>query len=286
VYAAVHMKASSNVTQVTLPSISIAGAFSSHEEPVLLPGGQGNSYVSDGLVLKREEDEGIANWMAELFQSLPDSSRVRTLRPVRSKEGTWIHEGYVAWVYMEGEHVKGHYGKKLPACREFHRLIGDIEKPRFLDVPRNSWAAADMVALGEKPFDYDEEFMELYRQVQPHLRPLEARSQLVHGDLSGNILVAPQLPLAIIDFSPAWAPNGFAEGIMLADAIAWDDPPPEELEVFWKMPDIEQLAWRGALRRIAEQAEHIRWYGKDKNQAVKQARVFQKVIDFLRDREH
>lgn len=264
--------------------MAIAAAFSSHEEPVLLPGGQGNSYVSGGIVLKREEDERIANWMAEFFQGLPDSPLVRLLRPVKSTHGTWMYEGYIAWVYMEGEHVKGHYAEKLSASMAFHGLMSDVEPPFFLDVPRNSWAAADLVALGEKPFDYDEEFMELYRQIQPHLKPLEMRFQLVHGDLSANILLAPQLPPAIIDFSPAWAPNGFAEGILLADAIAWDEPPAEELEMFKEIPNIEQLAWRGALRRIAEQAAHIKWYGKDKGQALKQARVFQKVIDFLQDR--
>ena len=265
------------------PSMAVAQAFGSDTEPILLPGGQGNSYVSGNIVLKREEDAGIANWMAEFFQSLPGSPGVRFLRPVKSIHGMWMYEGYVAWVYMRGEHVKGRYAEKLSASRAFHNLIRNVEKPHFLDVPRNSWAAADLVALGEKPFDYEEEFMELYRQIEPHLRPLEARSQLVHGDLSANILCDQELPPAIIDFSPAWAPNGFAEGIMLADAIAWDNPPVDELASFKKIPDIEQLAWRGTLRRIAEQAEHIRWYGKDKNQSVKQARVFQKAIDFLKD---
>ena len=37
------------------------------------------------------------------------------------------------------------------------------------------------------------------------------------------------------------------------------------------------------MRRILEQAEHIKWFGKPKEEAVKEARVFQKAIDFLKE---
>ena len=37
-------------------------------------------------------------------------------------------------------------------------------------------------------------------------RSVDAVSQLVHGDLSGNVLLAHGLPPAVIDFSPYWRP--------------------------------------------------------------------------------
>lgn len=90
------------------------------------------------------------------------------------------------------------------------------------------------------------------------------------------------MPPAIIDFSLTWAPKGFAEGVMLADIITWENAKYDELEVFRKRPDIGQLAWYGALRRIAEQPEHMKWFGKSKAEAIKEAGAFQRVIEFLR----
>jgi len=56
------------------------------------------------------------------------------------------------------------------------------------------------------------------------LEPLE-RPQLVHGDLTGNVLFARGQPPAIIDISPYWRPPSYAEGIIVADALAWHGAP-------------------------------------------------------------
>lgn len=104
---------------------------------------------------------------------------------------------------------------------------------------------------------------------------------MVHGDLSGNFLFEPNLSPAIIDFSPAWAPNGFAEGILFVDALVWENARIEELQNFLTIPNFNQFAWRAILRRIAEQAEHIKWFGLAQSSAIKEARLFQKAIDYL-----
>ncbi len=264
------------------PTLSTAKAFGSTKDPILLKGGQGTSYVSGDIVLKPAENIDEANWMAEVFNNLPETNDARFAKPIKATDGTWVHDGYVSWTFLKGEHVKGHYDKKLPASRAYHNLLKDVVQPDFLKTPRNSWSTGDSVAWHEEDFQYDEEFMELFGQIKPHLKPTKATKQLIHGDLSGNFLVAESLPVAIIDFSPAWAPSGFAEGIMLVDAVAWENAKPEDLEIFKQIPDIDQFAWRGALRRITEQAEHIQWLGKDKDQAVQEARAFQKAIDYLK----
>jgi prepilin-type processing-associated H-X9-DG protein len=43
-------------------------------------------------------------------------------------------------------------------------------------------------------------------------------SQLVHGDLSGNVLFADGLPPAVIDWSPYWRPPPYASAIVMCDA--------------------------------------------------------------------
>jgi hypothetical protein len=46
-------------------------------------------------------------------------------------------------------------------------------------------------------------------------------SQIVHCDLTGNVLFAPGAPPAVIDISPYWRPPEYAEGVVIADALCW-----------------------------------------------------------------
>jgi hypothetical protein len=270
-------------TKIAPPTLAIAFAFGSNEIPVLLKGGQGTTYRSGNIILKPSEGTEIQKWTAEAYQGLPESSQVRFPRPIKSIRGTWVHESYIALSFLEGEHVKGYYDKKLYASIAFHKLLKAIPKPDFVGLGNNSWSVGDLVAWDKLEFNYDQEFMDLYNQIKPHLKQLNLPEQLVHGDLSGNFLVHPALPVAIIDYSHAWAPNGFAEGIMLADVIAWENASQKDLEVFRQIPNIDQFAWRGILRRITEQAEHIKHFDKDKSQALEEARAFQKAIDYLKE---
>lgn len=264
------------------PTQLIVESFGSKEKPVLLHGGQCTSYISGNIVLKPVGRAESLNWKAELFDNLPEVSGVRFTKFIKSIHNTWIYEGYSAYSFLAGEHVKGKYKEKLEASREYHELLKNIKKPDFLNIPGGPWSAANKVALSEKEFDYDPEFLNLYNQIKPHLKPLDTNRQLVHADLSGNFLFDKILSPAIIDFSPVWAPNGFAEGIMLVDVIVWENADYEDLEVFKEIPNIGELAWRGVLTRIVEQAEHVKWFGKDKKLAIKDAQAFQKAIDYLK----
>ena len=270
--------------KTTPPAQLIAESFGSRKKPVLLKGGQCTTYISGNIVLKPVGRAESLIWKAEVFNNLPEVSvsGVRFTKYIKSIYNTWIHEGYSACFFLAGKHVSGKYKEKLKASREYHKLLKNIKKPSFLDVPGGPWSTANKVALGEKEFDYDQDFFDLYNQIKPHLEPLDINKQLIHADLSGNFLFDEILPPAIIDFSPAWAPNGFAEAIMLADAIVWENADYKDLEVFKKVPNIGKLAWRGILTRIVEQAEHIKWFDKDRALAVKDARAFQKAIDYLK----
>jgi len=53
-------------------------------------------------------------------------------------------------------------------------------------------------------------------------RPVAAHRQLVHGDLTGNVVFAEGLPPGIIDFSPYWRPAAYAIGVVVADAVVWE----------------------------------------------------------------
>lgn len=267
--------------QIEPATVDVARVFGVEAKPRRLESGQGTTFVAGNVILKPAESETAAEWMAEAFAQLPESPTVRFARPVRSIRGAWVYRGYVAWTLLEGEHERGQYDKKLLASEAFHSLLKPIEKPAFLNAPASSWAAADLVATEQRPFKYGHDFMQLYEQIAPRLKPLDAAWQLIHGDISGNFLLHATLQPAIIDFSPAWGPAGLADGIMLADAIVWEDADPAELLPWKSVSNIEQLTWRGVIRRIAEQAEHTKYMGKDMSEAVREARKFRKAIDVL-----
>jgi uncharacterized protein (TIGR02569 family) len=269
-------------TSLPPPPLAVIEAFGSAGRPEPIAAGQGTAYRAGDLVLKPAEGLASATWLAEAHAMLPESPLVRFARPVQSGDGAWVCGGYVAWTFLEGEHRSGSFEEKLAASHEYHRLLAGLEKPTFLAKPAHSWAAADLVATGVRPFAYDEGFQALYARIAPRLARLERPFQIVHGDLSGNFLLHDRKPPAIIDLSPAWAPGGMAEGIMLADVITWERARQEDLVPWRSLPDMEQLAWRGIVRRIAEQAEHVRFLAKDRNRALEDAREFLVSIEIIR----
>ena len=45
-------------------------------------------------------------------------------------------------------------------------------------------------------------------------RDVRTASQVVHGDLFGNVLFAGDAPPAVIDITPYWRPAGWAVGVI------------------------------------------------------------------------
>ncbi len=81
------------------------------------------------------------------------------------------------------------------------------------------------------------------------LRPLEASSQLIHADLTGNVLFDDQLPPAVIDFSPYWRPAAFASAIVVADALVWEGADESILDAVAHIEDFGQLLLRALIYR-------------------------------------
>ena len=62
----------------------------------------------------------------------------------------------------------------------------------------------------------------LYRRVIERLAPLELEDQLIHGDLTGNVLLDADDQPAVIDFSPYLRPARYADPIVIGDALLWE----------------------------------------------------------------
>jgi hypothetical protein len=145
----------------------------------------------------------------------------------------------------------------IPAClaaiRALHQAVRPLPKHSLMDDNRTAWGYAHRHCWGDPP-----------ARVQPVLRPLvealyairqpieTAPWQLIHGDLNpGNLLVAPGLAPAILDFSPFWAPPEFAAAIF-ANFIGPRRRLPAAVWAgyFTGIPNFYQLLVRAALRML------------------------------------
>jgi len=81
------------------------------------------------------------------------------------------------------------------------------------------------------------------------LRPVDGRSQLVHGDLTGNVLFHDALPPLVIDLSPYWRPPTFASAIVIADALVFEGASEDVVEPLLEDPAFPQYLLRALIYR-------------------------------------
>lgn len=216
---------------VHAPSVSVSPALLSRVQqafgltgaPVALPGGAGKSVLVGDAVLKPTEDVQEAVWAAEVLSRIPEDG-FRIARPLRARDGSWVVDGWCATAWVEGQPgPAGKWNELLAAAGAFHSTLQGEACPDFLASRRHRWAVADPVAWGEEEPNPVREVRPLLNDLLaelPSVAPSTA-SQLIHGDLSGNVLFAPGLSPAIIDFSPYWRPAAYASAIVAVDGVLW-----------------------------------------------------------------
>lgn len=146
----------------------------------------------------------------------------------------------------------------LPASRALHEDLRRLytAPPDCIAKRTDRWAWADRyvwseVTLQEIPnVDWDlvnSRISHLLSRLEKLVAPIcdlgsqLKERQLIHGDLSGNLLFYPGLPPAIIDFSPYWRPVLFAEAIPAADLLMWRKGSVEGLMEMGLLEDQERL---------------------------------------------
>jgi uncharacterized protein (TIGR02569 family) len=198
-------------------------AFGLTGHQVALPGGMGTSIRIADAVLKPVDDVMEAVWVAETLSRLPEDG-FRIARPLRTHDGSWIAAGWSAATFVPGESAPaGRWHELLAAGRAFHAAVRDERRPEFLQRRQHRWAVADRVAWGEASADPVPELEPVLAKLAPlvHAATRGEVPQVVHGDLAGNVLFAPGLPPAIIDFSPYWRPTTYAAAIVAVDGVLW-----------------------------------------------------------------
>jgi uncharacterized protein (TIGR02569 family) len=223
-------------------------AFGVDAEPEPLAGGRGTTWRCGDLVLKPlDTSADEVEWQGLLLGSIGcDGFRVSRLRG--------LHDGWCGWDFVAGEHRERAWPEVIAVGERFHAALAGLPRPTFIDRRTNHWAVGERVAWGELPAAEFEHVKHLPRLVAA-LRPVdESASQLVHGDLTGNVLFAEGLPPAVIDFSPYWRPPAFASAVVVGDAMLWEGADEGLLAAVAHVGDFPQFLLRALIFRAVVDA--------------------------------
>jgi uncharacterized protein (TIGR02569 family) len=244
------------------PDPRVRAAFGAAGQPVPVEGVQGSSWLVGDLILQPlDQSEELLAWQAELFGSIrPDGFRVP--RPRRTLDGALVLDGWCAWERLAGRHEERRWAEIIAVGERFHAALAGVPRPEFIARYSDPWAIGDRVAWGELPVDEFTHVKHLHR-LAAALRPIEARSQLIHGDLTGNVLFAEGLPPAIIDLAPYWRPTAFASAIIVGDALVWEGADDQLLKAVAHIERFEQfllraLIYRAVTDRLFREHEPVR----------------------------
>jgi uncharacterized protein (TIGR02569 family) len=226
-----------------LAAFGVAGATA-----VPLAGGQGTSWRAGSVVLKpADQCAPELEWLAHVYSQVrPDA--VRIARQRQSPGGAVCVDGWSATDYVAGRHVSRRWPEVITAGERLHLALAGLSRPAFLDQRDNPWSTGDRAAWGELSPSQFQEVRHLPRLLAA-IRPVAAASQLVHGDLTGNVLFDETLAPAIIDFAPYWRPSAFASAVVVADALVWEGADAGILTAVSHIADFGQYLLRAIIYR-------------------------------------
>jgi uncharacterized protein (TIGR02569 family) len=171
----------------TAPPHSVLTAFGAVGSPEPLPGGQGTSWRAGAIVLKPLDGLPEAvEWQANVLAEIRATS-IRVAPPIRARDGRMVVDGWTAWKHVDGHHAERRWPDIIAAGTQFHHAFAGVPRPQFIARYDDPWAIGDRVAWGEHPIDEFKAVPHIAR-LRDRLRPVDTPSQVIHGDLTGNVL--------------------------------------------------------------------------------------------------
>jgi uncharacterized protein (TIGR02569 family) len=235
------------------PPKDVLTAFGVSGTPIALKGGRGSAWRAGHVVIKpADSSEEILAWQALVLADVPPDS-VRVGHPQRSTGGAYIVGGWSASVFCIGHHEPRRWFDIIAVGRRLHRALAQVARPDFLVSRADPWAVADRAAWGDTSLAPYRDAPHVAR-LEGRREPIRAPSQIIHGDLTGNVLFADALAPAVIDLSPYWRPVEFATAIVVADALVWEGASVSELSSAMEVDGFGQLLARALLFRIVADA--------------------------------
>lgn len=233
----------------TPPPLAVLQAFGVAGRPLPLYGGQQTVWRVGEAVLKPVDSTLAAlEWQAEVLERLDGHPDFRVAPALRTGKGQLAMAGWTAWRYEPGEHLSRRWRDIIATAEAFHRATATLSEPGFLPRRDDPWARADRVAWGDSPaapFDRVPELAAVFAA----LRPVAAPSQLIHGDLTGNVLFSKGRPPLVLDLSPYWRPAAAAVAIVVADALVFENADAGLLDAVADIAGFAQYLLRALLFR-------------------------------------
>jgi uncharacterized protein (TIGR02569 family) len=231
------------------PPEHVLSAFGGDGALAPLAGGRGLAWRAGSIVVKPADttEEALA-WHAETLAHA-SGDHLRVAMPRRSAQGALVVDGWMASTFCEGSHQRGRWLDIVAVADRLHAALASVPRPVFVGGRDDPWATADRVAWNEAP-------------VTPYLRaphvarlaallaPVDDPCQVIHGDLTGNVLFAEPLPPAVIDLTVYWRPPAYARAVIVADALAWEGATPADLAPATSLDGFGQYLARALLARI------------------------------------
>jgi uncharacterized protein (TIGR02569 family) len=245
------------------PTPAACAAFGASGEALPLSGGNGRAWRVGDLVLKPCSDPDEWTWLATVLPEIRQDG-FRLALPIRARDGAWVADGWCAQPFVPGEHAE-RWTDVIATGARFHVATAELTRPAFLDARTNAWARGDRTAWGEMEAPVAHPLLDRLVELRT---PVDAASQVVHGDLTENVLFHDELPPAIIDVTPYFRPPGFASAVVVGDAVRWRDADPEPLLAATRQdPAFAQLFVRAVIYRLVTSLlfgrEDVGYFGSD-----------------------
>ena len=206
------------------PSSEVLAAFEidAAREREIQPLAPGVWRVGPAVLKRSHSPVAWLEWEEAFCRNVVDDGfRLQRLR--RARDGEIEVDGWIARDHLEGDHRSDAWDETLDIGRMLLLALAratPIRPPT--PAPRvDAWATADRMAWGELAIPAAALADDAIAELMSGRRPVAAPSQVVHGDLTGNVLFHRRLPPAIIDFSPYVRPVSYALGVVVADAVIW-----------------------------------------------------------------
>lgn len=235
------------------PPTAVLDAFGARVLPERLAGGLTGAWRAGDMVLKPSGASADAlECEARVLASVPDAGfRLQRLRGAH--DGSFLVGGWTARDYLEGGHGAGGWLDILRVGDALHAALAGVSRADaspMLDGRTDPWGMADRIAWQDEPMPSGAAFEDVaLRRLAAARRPVAGPSQLVHGDLTGNVLFAGDGPPAVIDFSPYFRPPAYAIGVVVADAVVWRGASLDLLAAVADRPEMGQCLIRAILFR-------------------------------------
>ena len=223
-----------------------------------LPGGAGHAWTDGRLVLKPVGFVPEHAWVCEVYAAWAAQDDVRVPEPVMPKGARdtsvtgWSADRWGAHVFVPGREVDLPRGVAhvKAASDAFHPHLTHLARPAFLAARDDPWAIGDRVAWEGAEPEGDPGTLDLIARLRRHLAPVSSPSQVIHGDILPNVLLADGLPPAVIDWPPYFRPAGWANAIAVTDAVTFRGASTSLFDEWATGDDWQQLLIRALLYRL------------------------------------